>query len=183
MSTNKDVLKALFPLELGGVFDDDITLEGQELDSAQQNAELLLTEIFPETSVYLLSSWERIYGIYPEPGETLQQRQNAVLQAVRARGGLSIAYLVSMAASLGYTITISEYKPFMAGIGRAGDSIYIYDSIFAFQVTAPSVNTYFFRAGQSCAGEALGAPNENTKITNLINKLKPAHTFAAFNYI
>ena len=70
----------------------------------------------------------------------------------------------------------------MAGIGRAGDEINIYDSIFAFKITAPAVYAYYFTAGKSCAGEPLGAGNSNEKITNMINNLKPAWSFAVFEY-
>ena len=182
MLHNSDVIKALFPLELSGVSDDDIAIEGKHLDNEEAQIDLLVAEMFPDSSVVLLTWWERVFGINPEIGETLQQRQNAVVQAVRAKGGLSIPYLISLAGALGYTITIDEYRPFMAGIGCAGDEINIYDSIFAFKVTAPAVYAYYFIAGKSSAGEPLGAANGNAKITDMINKLKPAWAFADFEY-
>ena len=50
---HKDVLEKLMPLELEGVFDDDITIEGSHLDYAEASAVTLLSEMFPHQSVVL----------------------------------------------------------------------------------------------------------------------------------
>lgn len=182
MLANKDTIKALFPLELGSVSDNDIELEGKQLDALDAMNDELVNEMFANSSVELLPWWEHVFKIIPPPDVTIQQRQAAVLQAKRAKGGLSIPYFVSVAAALGFAITINELQPFMAGVGSAGDRIYIDDSIFIWQVNAPTVSMYSFRAGQSTAGERLGSPNDNLLLEKMINKLKPSHTLAIFNY-
>ncbi len=179
---NAAVIKSLTPLELGAVSDEDIVLEGQELDNEETRQNNVLQEIFPDTSTQMLAWWERVYSLAPAAGATVQQRQQAIVQAIRAQGGLSREYFISLAAALGYTITIEELQPFMAGIGRAGDTLYVQDIIFVWLVTVTAIQQYYFRAGQSAAGEPLGAPNENTIITAIFIKLKPAHTYVIFQY-
>ncbi len=163
---NAAVIKALMPLELGLISDQDITLEGQELNNEESRQNTLLQEIFPDTSTQMLAWWERVCGLAPAANATVLQRQQAIVQAIRATGGLSRNYFISLAAALGYTVTIEELQPFMAGIGRAGDTLYISDIIYEWGVTTQSQ----------------GATND-ANLEALLNKLKPAHTAVYFNYI
>lgn len=179
---NSAVIKALMPLKLGTVSNEDIALEGQELDAEETRQNGILLEMFPDTSTQMLSWWERVYGLAPVANATIQQRQSAVVQAVAAKGGLSRAYFIALAQALGFTITITEIQPFMAGISRAGDILYDENAMFIWLVVVTAIQQYYFRSGQSSAGEPLGAPNENTIITSLFNKLKPAHTYVMFQY-
>ncbi len=158
---HSDTLKLLFPAEIVGVFDDDIALEGNHLDAAQTSAEGLLLEMFPESASDLIASWERVCGLTPATGATLQTRQNAVLRKLRERGGMSRSYFIALAAVIGHTITIDELLPFMAGWGCAGDRIYIEEAIYIWQVNAPG-------------------GSEELEI--LFDELKPAHTAVVFNY-
>ena len=69
----------------------------------------LIEEADPRTSNQLLSDWERVTGIVPAVGATLAQRRAAVVGQITAIGGQSRAYFSTVAASLGYTITITEF--------------------------------------------------------------------------
>lgn len=178
-----DTLKLLFPLELTGVFEDDIALEGGQLDNAQASAEALLKEMFADQTYALLTDWERVCGLTPAVDEPLQSRRDAVIRKLRELGGLSRPYFIALAASIGWTITIDELQPFMCGWGRCGDRLNIEDSRWIWQVNAATPSYYAFRSGLSCSGERLGwAPGAGI-LETLFNELKPAHTYVVFNYV
>jgi uncharacterized protein YmfQ (DUF2313 family) len=179
---HKDTLKLLFPIELQGSFEKDIELEGKQLDNAQARAEQLLREMFPDNAYELLPDWERVCGLTPASDETLQMRINKVIRRLRELGGLSRAYFINLAASLGYTITIEELRPFMAGWGSAGDTLYIYESLWIWRVKISGQALYYFRAGQSAAGERLLWWPAQTALEDLLKELKPAHTYVIFDY-
>lgn len=87
--------------------------------------DLLETESDPRTTFELLPDWERAWGLpdpcYAEP-LTLHDRRVALLVRMTLLGGQSRQFFIDVAAALGYTITISEYSPFMAGISNVGDT-------------------------------------------------------------
>lgn len=180
--SHKDALALLFPVELGGVEADDITVEGKTLDDVESQSNQLLREMFPDMTYMLLTSWERVLGLVPGPDATLQSRRDHIIAKIRERGGLSRAYFISLAAALGYAITIDELQPFMAGWGRAGDPLYIEAVRFVWRVNITGQPVYYFRTGLSCASERLLSWLPVTAIEDLFRDLEPAHTFAIFNY-
>lgn len=180
--SHADTLKLLFPVELTGVFDDDIALEGKQLDDAQASATVLMQEMFADKAYNLLTDWERVCGLTPDADDPLQTRRDAVVRKLRELGGLSRNYFITLAASIGWTITIDELQPFMAGWGRCGDTIYDEAVRWIWRVNIPGHSVYFFRAGSSCAGERLTWWTPNAKLEELFNDLKPAHTYVIFNY-
>lgn len=177
-----DLLKLLFPLDLQGSFAIDSALEGKHLDTAQASAETLQKEMFPEASLNLLSSWERVCGLTPAPDAPLQARRSQVIRKLREHGGLSRAHYIALAASLGYTITIDELLPFMTGWNRCGDPLYIDAARWIWRVRISDYPLYYCRAGQSGAGELLLWWPSQTALENLLNELKPAHTYIIFDY-
>jgi uncharacterized protein YmfQ (DUF2313 family) len=58
---------------------------------------------------------------YTSP-QTIAERQTALVARMRLYGAQSRDFYIQFAAFLGYTITISEYRPFMVGMDRCGDS-------------------------------------------------------------
>ena len=179
---NRDVLKLLFPAEIVGGFDADIELEGKQLDNAQASAERLLWEYFPDNALDLLGAWERVCGLVPAADAPLQMRRNAVIKKLQALGGLSKAYFIGLAASLGWTITIDEFLPFMSGWNRAGDTLYEAAVLWIWRVNVPGQAVYSFRAGVSAGGERLAWWIPNTDLEEMFNDLKPAHTAVIYNY-
>lgn len=158
---HSDTLKLLFPAELVGVFNDDIALSGKQLDAAQTSADGLLLEMYPDRASDRIADWERVCGLTPATGATLQTRQNTVLRKLRERGGMSRTYFIALAAVLGHTITIDELLPFMAGWSRADDHIYVEGVRWIWQVNVASTAT---------------------ELEALFEELKPAHTAVIFNY-
>jgi uncharacterized protein YmfQ (DUF2313 family) len=88
-------------------------------------ADLLETESDPRQTVELLPDWERNWGL-PDPcytsPQTIDARQTALVARMTMLGGQSRQWFIEFAAKLGYSITISEYRPFMVGLDRCGDN-------------------------------------------------------------
>jgi len=176
-----DILKLLFPAEIVGECEADIETEGAQLDAVQTSAEDVLNEMFADVTYRLLTSYERAYGLTPEDGDPLQVRRRALLRKMREIGGLSRAYFIGIAASYGIEITIDEFMPFMCGWNRAGDSLAPEEVIWLWQVNAPETTEYYFRAGESVAGERLGWWMAGI-LEAIFEELKPAHTKILFTY-
>jgi uncharacterized protein YmfQ (DUF2313 family) len=91
----------------------------------QRAADLLEQESNPGTTVELLPDWERNWGL-PDPcytaPQTIAQRQIALIGRMTLYGSQSRQWYINFAKFLGYTITISEYRTFVCGIDRCGDS-------------------------------------------------------------
>lgn len=164
----------------------------------------LLAESYPGTCIETIGDWERICGL-PDPCtgplDTLQQRRAAVLAKLAARGGQSRQYYIDLAAIYGYTITITEYRPFIAGQNAAGDACW-HQSIglppdrwgqqpipqardqdwwFVWSITyAPPLVVTYFRADESVAGDPLANWGADVLMC-IIEQTKPAHTLVLYN--
>ena len=171
---HKDILRQLFPIALGGVFDDDLALEGSLLDQTLMRSEQLLREVFPDTSAELLADWERICNLFPGNDDPIQERETKVVEKFRARGGLSVAYFMAMADRMGYDITLEELAPNVESYGP--------ESVFIWRITVNDSPAIYFRAGQSGAGERLCWLADITSLEGFLTELKPAHTQVIFAY-
>jgi uncharacterized protein YmfQ (DUF2313 family) len=143
----------------------------------------LIPEIFPCSTNELIPEWEATLGL-PDPCTghlgTKQEQKQAICWKFLARGGQSKSYFIAIAEGLGYSITITEFAPFRAGINRAGDPVYGSGWANVWRVTATSPVVYF-RAGQSDAGDRLrswGSP----LLQCTLDAIKPAHTVLLFGY-
>jgi uncharacterized protein YmfQ (DUF2313 family) len=88
-------------------------------------ADLLEIESDPRSTVELLPDWERNWGL-PDPcytaPQTIDERQKALVARMTLYGSNSRQFYIDFAKFLGYDITISEYRTFVCGIDRCGDS-------------------------------------------------------------
>jgi len=144
----------------------------------------LLSEAYPGSALETLTDWERICGLPDEctgPVEGLQERRELVLWKLAARGGQSRAYYISVAARLGFAITIEEFRLFRAGRNRAGDPVYGQPWAYTWRVTSRDYTFRYFRAGRSTAGESLRRWG-NEILECALSLLKPAHTRLIFAY-
>lgn len=145
----------------------------------------LLAEMTPDTAFEMLADWELAAGLPDNCGgevaETISQRRNALLARLRSLGGQSPGYFVALAATFGFDITVSEYRPFRAGLSEAGDALTNGDWVFTWQVNAPEETVFPFLAGLGAAGERL-ATWGNDRLECLLNRYKPAHTILIFTY-
>lgn len=149
----------------------------------EQNNNLLI-DAFPSTSVQLLSNWEAALGL-PDPcagaSPTLQGRQAQVVARFAGSGGQSVPYATQYAATLGYTITVTEFTPFRMGQQRMGCQLGLQEWAFTWQINAPLNTITYFRMGLSAMGEPLASWG-NAVLQCELNEIKPAHTFLNFAY-
>lgn len=117
--SHKEALQLLFPISLEGRQLDDLTIEGDHLDAAEISANTLLVNLVPNaTNEELIESWEKTMAIVPEG--TLENRFAVIVAKLRARGGLSKPYFIDVAAKLGFTVEIEDFRPFECGVGMCG---------------------------------------------------------------
>lgn len=144
----------------------------------------LLREVDPRSTIEMLDDWERVAGLpsdcITEP-QTIAERQDALHSSVRARGGQSPAYFVNVAARLGYSITITEFRPFRVGQSTVGDRLTNGPWQHTWRVNAPETTVRAFRVGRSVVGDRLRSWG-NDALECEIGALKPAHTIALFAY-
>lgn len=179
---HKHVIARLFPIELTGAHEKDMLVEGNALDTAQSRADALLREMRPDATHELLSDWERVYGLTPSADDPISLRHDRLIRKIRERGGLSRPYFIALAAAMGYTVTITEFKPFTPGISCAGEPVYIPKVVWIWRVNVTDSPVYHFAAGISCAGEPLTYWPAAAELETLFENLKPAHTYVYFNY-
>ena len=185
-------LQALLPSGPAWPTDDDATLTrllgalATELARVDGRAQQLVEEADPRTVAELFADWERVAGL-PDPcvlafGETQSsvQRRTALVARLTMQGGQSPAYFIAIAASLGYTVTITEFRPFRAGQSRAGDTVAT-NWQFAWQVNAPLNTVTPFRAGNAVAGDPINSWG-NKALECVLSRFKPAHTTVVFAY-
>lgn len=144
----------------------------------------MLREALPQTTLELLAEWERVAGL-PDPcvttSQTIQERRNALLARLSSSGGQSRAFFIALAEYLGFTVTITEFRPFRAGISCAGDPACDTEWTFVWRINAPETTVTYFRAGQSAAGEPLRKWG-NELLECVMSRVKPAHTHLIFGY-
>ncbi|ETK18092.1 putative phage tail protein [Pseudomonas sp. FH1] len=174
-----------FPREAGTTLHS--LLDGMSIELARVDArgEALPLEAIPSSSSELLVDWERVAGLPDKCSgvleETLQGRKNVLLAKLSSTGGQSAAYFVELAASLGYVVTIEQFRPFRVGLSSVGDALTNGAWVFTWRIKAPAVTVTSFRVGQSAVGERLRTWGNDT-LECKINQLKPAHTIALFAY-
>ena len=99
------------------------------------SAQALLDNSLPGANTSLLPEWEETLGL-PNAiaGLTTAQRSAQVLSRFVGTGGQSQPYFIAFAAALGFTITITTYAPFRAGVAVADCIVYDDDWCFSWGV-------------------------------------------------
>lgn len=156
-----------------------------ELARVDGRAADLVEEADPRTTAELLADWERVAGL-PDPcvaalgiNQTTAQRRAALVAKLTTIGGQSAAYYIALAARLGYTITITEYKTFTVR-SKVNDPLNDLPWRFVFTVNAP-LNTVRRFTVRSAVNDPLAAWG-NELLECVISRLKPAHTHVLFAY-
>lgn len=147
------------------------------------DANALLQDLFPAGAFNMLPEWEETLG-FPDPcagsSPSVPVRRSQVLARFIGNGGQSINYFVAFAKTLGYDITITQFKPW-----RFGDTFGLPlngpDWAHAWQVNAPQASTKGFTFGVSGFGESF-ASFGNTVLECEIKRYAPAHTVVNFFY-
>ena len=159
-------------------------------------ADLLEQESDPTKTLEMLDDWERNWGL-PEScfleGHTIGERRDVLLLKMTLLGAQSREFFIYVASLLGYTITITEYAPFMCGVSEAGDTrdaqgdyhweIGPEEIRFYWTVHVGLMSLTWFRASTGQAGVdphlRLGIADD---LECLLNRWKPAHTLIVFDY-
>jgi uncharacterized protein YmfQ (DUF2313 family) len=160
-------------------------------------AQLLIGDSDPRATIAMLPDWERNFGL-PDPclalpPQTIGARQAALVDKMTILGGQSREFFISVAASLGYAVTITEYSPFMCGISQCGDTRDATGN-YRWQIGPPTIRYYWtvnvgaaplvwFRCGEGqCGRDPMLTIGGGTGLECRISQWAPAHTQVLFNY-
>jgi len=165
-------------------------------------ADLLERESYPPTTTEMIDWWERAWGL-PEtcllhPPTALAERQKMLVLKMTLLGAQSREFFLGVANWLGYSITITEYRPFMVGVDACGDNrtrqadgtlsdwpcqIGSPEMRFAWTVHILSNKLVWFRAGSGQAGiDPHLFIQRATDLECLFHRWAPAHTLPLFDY-
>lgn len=157
----------------------------EELARIDARAIQLIEESDPRTTFELLSDWERVAGL-PDTcvvaltdTQSTDQRRSALVGRLASLGGQSIAYFVSLAASLGFAVTITEFHEHSVS-DDVEHPMYGPAWNFAWQVNA-ALNTVTEITVESDVSEAIASWG-NAILECVFNRLKPAHTTILYSY-
>lgn len=144
----------------------------------------LIADIFPGTTTALIPEWEETLGL-PDPctpaNPSLEQRRASVLAKFIGSGGQSIPYFISVAAALGFTITVTEFRPFTLGWSHLGTALAGPGWESVWQINAPTITASRFTLGHSDLGDPLWSIG-NAELECRIRVIAPAHTILIFKY-
>jgi uncharacterized protein YmfQ (DUF2313 family) len=157
----------------------------QELARVDARALELVEEVDPRTTAELFADWERVAGL-PDAcvvafagDQTAAQRRASLVGRLATLGGQSPAYYIALAASLGYTVTITEFSEHSVNddVERA---LYGTAWNFAWQVNA-GLNTVIEITVESLVDDSIAIWG-NELLECVLKRLAPAHTTVLFSY-
>ena len=157
---------ALWNFPVGGMLEALLLAIDDGLNAAEADVENILVESDPRTTTMLLPDWEATCGLpdgcIPGGGSTAQRRL-AVVGRLVATGGASKDYFINLAATYGYTITIDE------------------PALHTWRVISPLASGLVYSTCNGTCDDQLQTYG-NQQLECFINRLKPAHTVAEFEY-
>lgn len=152
---------------------------------SDNDAQRLLSGAFPTTATIMLAEWESTLGLpddcaISEIG-SIRDRQRAVVSKLISNGGMNRSYYVQVAAALGYTITITQFRPAMAGMSVCGDALNGDEWPFTWRINAPETTIRYAVAGGAYCGDPLASWG-NKQLECSISKIAPSHLNIIFSY-
>ena len=158
---------------------------GHSFARSDADSQALLSGGFPSTALMMLSEWESALGLPDDCaiGETgsSSERQRAVVSKLISTGGLNRAYYISVAAALGYNITINQFRPAMCGMSVCGEPINGEEWPFTWQINVPGSSVRYSYAGSAFCGDALTSWGDK-QFECTITKIAPSHINIIFVY-
>ena len=113
----------------------------------------------------------------------MQARRAAVVAQLTGAGGQRIAYFQQLAALLGLSIRVTEYRPFLTGLSRCGQRLTgDHDVRFVWSVVVQGQRVLRFRCGASVTGERLLDFARREDLECLLRLYAPAHTVLIIGY-
>jgi uncharacterized protein YmfQ (DUF2313 family) len=154
------------------------------LDRLHARLLAILDELDPRTTRMLLPEWERLAGL-PDPcagpAPTQQDRRRELVTRITWQGGQRIADLEALAASYGFTVTITRSPRFRCGHrlpARIGGPI----AAHTLRVRVAAAAVTRFRAGSSRCGDRLGSIARAAALECVLRRAAAAHAVVVFNY-
>ncbi|HCQ8415826.1 TPA: DUF2313 domain-containing protein [Klebsiella michiganensis] len=145
----------------------------------------LLSGGFPSTALMMLYEWERTLGLPDDCAigemDSIGARQRAVVSKLISTGGLNRNYYISVAAALGYTIHITQFRPAMCGMSVCGDAINGDEWPFTWQINVPGTTIRYAYSGSTYCGDPLGSWGDK-QFECAITKIAPSHINIIFVY-
>lgn len=155
----------------------------EELARVDARLSVLVDEADPRDTYELLADWERVAGLPDNclagATQSTAERRSALVARLTTIGGQTPAYFVALAASLGYTVTVSEYRPYRVN-SAVNAPIHGELWIFVWQVNA-ALDTVRRFTVQGAVDDPLASWG-NAILECAISRLKPAHTKVLFAY-
>lgn len=156
-----------------------VAIELSRLDGRAQD---LLAESYPLTSDETLTDWERITGLPAAcilSDQTKQERREAVHTKLGTVGAQSRKFFINLAASIGYEITIKEFRP-MKCVDDCTSRVYSKDWVHVWEVNAPEVTVKILNCGGACDEPLRKWSNELLEC--MMSQFQPAHTQILHTY-
>lgn len=133
----------------------------------------------------MLPEWESSLGLPDDCaiGESagVSDRQRAVVAKLISSGGLNRDYYIRVAAALGYTITITQFRPAMSGMSVCGDALNGDEWPFTWRINAPETTIKYSLAGASYCGDPLASWG-NKQLECYLSKIVSSHLNILFSY-
>jgi uncharacterized protein YmfQ (DUF2313 family) len=147
----------------------------------------LLDESFPCGATELLPEWAAMVGLPDECTEQPWPPTITVLRALicaklAARGGQTPAYFIALAAAYGFTITITEHRPWTIGCAPLCEGTTVGDPGYWWTVHAPYLPIHFITLGCWNLCDPLFTAMGASLLECIIRRAAPAHTIVNFSY-
>jgi uncharacterized protein YmfQ (DUF2313 family) len=157
----------------------------QELARVDGRALALASEADPRSTGELLADWERVTGLPDECAvafggeQSTAQRRAALLSRLTNLGGQSAAYFQTLAAAMGYTVTVEDFTQH-----TVEDDVDhpLYSDAWAF---VWQVNGVLNEVTEITVEDTVDDPIASwgsALLECVIDRLKPAHTNVLFSY-
>lgn len=171
-----------WPRKPGGILTRLLAAEADELGRIDRRVQDLLNEADPRTATDTLPDWERVLGLPDDcstAASSIQERRSAVIGKFAGVGGQSTPYFISVAAALGYTVTITKFRPHTCEYDCEHP---IYDDpwAFAWQVNT-SLDTVREKTCEDDCEMALQVWG-NSQLECIIRRYAPAESYVLFAY-
>ncbi len=171
-----------WPRDAGATLTKLLQAMADELVRVDGRAIQIIEEADPRTTNELLADWERVAGL-PDScvtaAQSTAQRRAALHAKLTTLGGQSTAYFIALAASLGYTVTITEFDQHTVN-DDVNHPMYGQPWQFAWQVNAPQDTVGTLSVTDTVADPLAWWGNELLEC--VIRRIKPAHTHVLFAY-
>ncbi|WP_392441010.1 YmfQ family protein [Edwardsiella piscicida] len=158
---------------------------GRAFQRSDYDAVNLVSGAFPPTATSMLPEWESTLGLPDDcvigEVDSVSDRQRMVVAKLISTGGLNRDYYIHIAATLGYIITITQFRPSMCGMSACGDALNGDEWPFVWRINAPETTIKYALSGASYCGDPLASWG-NKQLECALTKIAPSHLHLIFSY-